>query len=74
MSQHNLEKLYLKIRIDKFYLLKFILEAYDGMAILSSSGSGKDIVLVRYPREERNNVLTLLSALAENINPYRENL
>ena len=38
MMEKNLERLFLQIRTDKFYFLKFILEAYDGMAILSSSG------------------------------------
>lgn len=67
----NLEKLYLKIRTEKFYFLKFILEAYDGLAILSSSGISKDIVLVRYPREQRENVFALLGSIAEKLNPYK---
>jgi len=67
----NLEKLYLKIRTEKFYFLKFILEAYDGLAILSSSGISKDIVLVRYPPEQRKAVFALLGSLAEKLNPYK---
>lgn len=72
MNCLNLEKLYLQIRTDKFYYLKFILEAYDGMAILSSSGVRKDIVLIRYPAELRRDVFVLLSELAENLNPYNQ--
>ncbi len=67
----NLEKLYLKISTKKFYFLKFLLEAYDGLAILSSSGISKDIVLVRYPREQRETVFALLCSIADKLNPYR---
>ncbi len=70
MRQHYLEKLFLNIRTDKFYFLKFILEGYDGIAILSSSGIRKDIVLIRYPRELRSDVFNLLSEIAGTINPY----
>ena len=66
----NLEKLYLKIRTEKFYFLKFILEAYDGLAILSSSGVSKDIVLIRYPCERREEVFRLLTAIAKRLSPY----
>ena len=66
----NLEKLYLKIRPERFYFLKFILEAYDGLAILSSSGISKDIVLIRYPQEQRETLFALLSSIAGKLNPY----
>ncbi|MBM9602842.1 DUF4911 domain-containing protein [Desulfopila inferna] len=69
----NLEVIYLQIRTDKFYYLKFILEAYDGLAILSSSGIRKDIVLVRYPGELRQTVFELLASIAAQINPYGKN-
>ena len=69
--EQNLERLYLQIRTDKFYFLKFILEAYDGMAILSSSGIRKDIVLIRYPIEMRTDLLQLLSDIAVKLNPYK---
>lgn len=73
MMEKNLECLFLQIRTDKFYFLKFILEAYDGMAILSSSGIRKDIVLVRYPSEMRYDIIQLLSDIALNLNPYKKN-
>lgn len=65
-----LEKVYLQIRTDRFYYLKFILEAYDGLAILSSSGVRKDIVLVRYPVELRSALFRLLGSIAPKLNPY----
>ena len=67
----NLETLYIRIRTDKFYYLKFILEAYDGLGILSSSGIHKEIVLLRYPAEQRANLFGMLSSIAEILNPYR---
>lgn len=67
----NLETLYVRIRTDKFYYLKFILEAYDGLGILSSSGIHKEVVLLRYPAEQRKIIFELLSAIAKILNPYR---
>ena len=67
---NNLENLYLKIRTDKFYFLKFILEAYDGLAILSSSNISKDLVLIRFPQENRRDVVVLLSSIAPSLNPF----
>ena len=67
----QLNNLYLQIRTDKFYYLKFILEGYDGLAILSSSGIRKDIVLIRYPEEQKKNLFELLASIADILNPYR---
>ncbi len=61
----------MKIRTDKFYYLKFILEAYDGLGLLSSSGFRKDIVIVRYPAERRSEIVALLTDLAHILNPYK---
>ncbi len=66
----ELEEIYCQIRTERFYYLKFILEAYDGLAILSSSGIRKDIIRIRYPREVRRDVFELLSAIAPRLNPY----
>ncbi len=71
MKSQRLEVLFLKIRTDKFYYLKFILEAYDGIGILSSSGLRKDLVIIRYPTERRNEIIALLSDLATTLNPYK---
>lgn len=67
----KLETLYIRIRTDMFYYLKFILEAYDGLGILSSSGIHKEIVLLRYPAEQRKNLFGLLASIANMLNPYR---
>ena len=67
----QLNNLYLQIRRDKFYYLKFLLEGYDGLAILSSSGIRKDIVLIRYPDEQKRNLFALLASIADVFNTYR---
>ncbi len=67
----QLNNLYLQIRRDKFYYLKFLLEGYDGLAILSSSGIRKDIVLIRYPDEQKRNLFALLASIADVLNTYR---
>lgn len=64
------EQLFLKIRKEKFYFLKFILEAYDGLALLSSSKIQKDIVVVRYPVENRREVCKLLSSISPQLSPF----
>ncbi len=64
------EHIYLTIRTDRFYYLKFILEAYEGLAILSSSGVRKDIVVIKFPQENRKNVFLLLDSIVEKISPY----
>jgi hypothetical protein len=67
----QLNNLYLQIRRDKFYYLKFLLEGYDGLAILSSSEIRKDIVLIRYPDEQKRNLFALLASIADVLNTYR---
>jgi len=59
----NLEQLVLRIAPDKFHFLKFILEGYDNMAILSSLNSKEGLVIIRYP----NNLTADLFSLLENI-------
>jgi len=68
--QEPFEEVYLKIRTNRFYYLKFILEGYDGLAILSSSGIQKDIVVLRYPVEQRSTLFSLLASIAKDITPY----
>jgi hypothetical protein len=71
MMAPNLEKIYLRIRPNKFYYLKFILEAYDGLGIVSSTGIRKDIIVIRYPDELRRTLFELLGSIAVILNPYR---
>ncbi len=62
-NMENLEKLILRIAPDKFHYLKFILEGYDNMAILSSLSPKEGLVIVRYPENLSKDLFNLLSCL-----------
>ena len=63
----KLTSIYLIILPDKFHYLKFILEAYDNLAILSSCDSKKGIVVVRFPASMGKDLIELLSFLAPSL-------
>jgi len=58
------EQLFLRISANRIWYLKFILEGYDGIAALSTVDRQAGIVLLRFPTEQRNALLTLLADLA----------
>lgn len=59
----ELEKVYLRISPGKFHFLKFILEGYDNLAILSSYQSSDGVVVVRYPQEMAQDIFGLLGSI-----------
>jgi hypothetical protein len=60
----RLDHLYLRIRPDRFHFLKFILEGYDNLAVLSSQKGIPGLVVIRHPRERRRELFTLLASIA----------
>lgn len=72
MAMHSpqLKELYLSIAPDKFHFLKFILEGYDGLAILSSVNGKSGSVRLRYPLESEIPLFGLLSDIAAKLNRY----
>jgi len=64
VAARRLNEIYLRIAPDKFHYLKFILEAYDNLAILSSHDSSAGIVVIRYPQEMAKDLLGLLQSIA----------
>ncbi len=62
-----LEVVFLRIAPDKFHFLKFILEGYDNMAMLSSINSKEGLVVVRYPKALRQELFSVLSDIATKI-------
>lgn len=60
--------LFLRISPDRFHFLKFILEGYDNLAILSSVDSREGIVVVRYSPGHSEELFTLLSFIAPQLN------
>jgi len=63
-------ELYLNIAPDRFHFLKFILEGYDGLAVLSSVNGKTGIVRLLYPPERGALLFELLSDLSRKISRY----
>jgi len=63
----NLEELILRIAPNKFHFLKFILEGYDNMAILSSLKSEEGLVIVRYPDYFAHDLFSLLTNIGSKL-------
>jgi hypothetical protein len=61
------QKLYLRIDPRQIHYLKFLLEGYDGMAILSTIDVQSGLVLVRYPFQSQTVLFELLSDLAADL-------
>jgi hypothetical protein len=64
----QLREQYLIISPATFHYLKFILEAYDNLAILSSYDSDRGVVVIRYPEELASEVFQLLGSIAPQLN------
>lgn len=63
-SEPTLQTLYLRISPDRFHFLKFVLEGYDNVAILSSVDSREGIVVLRYSTGHREELFGLLASVA----------
>ncbi len=59
--QRNLNSVFLRIASRRFYYLKFILEAYDNLAILSSVDSKAGLVVIKYPPGAEEHLFALLA-------------
>ena len=62
-----MKHLYLRISPDKFHYLKFILEGYDNLAILSSHDMKQGVVMLRYPSSLERDLYDLLSSISPEI-------
>ncbi len=69
-----LQPLYLRINPARYHYLKFILEAYDGLCLLSTVPGSKGCVCIRYPQELTRTLYALLASLADSIKPEFLNL
>lgn len=56
-------KIELQIAPERIGFLKFILEGYDGMAVLSTIDSETGRVLLRFPPEAKTDIEGLLTSL-----------
>ena len=55
-------RLRLHIRPERIHFLKFILEGYDGLAVLSTVDAGQGLVEIRYPPEVAGDLDKLLNS------------
>ncbi len=63
----NLCEIFLRISPGRFHTIKFILEGYDNLALLSSVDHKKGIVRLRFPRELMPELFSLLTAIAKDL-------
>ena len=66
-GRKNCSRLELKISPERIHFLKFILEGYDGMAVLTTVDAVKGLVLLRFPAEVENDIKDLLSKIKPQI-------
>lgn len=59
--------LQLEISPERIHFLKFILEGYDGLAIVSTTDARKGIVQIRYPVEIESDLKELLQKIGPQI-------
>ncbi len=64
-DKKNLHALFIRIGMEHYHYVKFILEGYDGLAIMSRID--ENIVVIRYPYELHKDLIFLLSSLAKKI-------
>ena len=60
----NLSELFLRIAPDKFHFLKFIIEGYDNLALISSVSGKEGVIRLRYPEENLQEIMELLNSIA----------
>jgi len=65
MNQTNLIPLYLRMRPNRIHFLKFILEAYEGLAVLSVLRPKEGLVYIRFDQKNSKEVFALLDSLCQ---------
>lgn len=65
----KLQDTYLRIAPDRYHFLKFILEGYDGLCVLSNVPDCDGCVRILYPRELSIDLYRLLASVATSLSP-----
>lgn len=60
---------YLRIRPDRISLLRFMLEGYDGLAVLSTVDNQQGLVRLIVPKDRYGELWQLLAAVCEELAP-----
>ncbi len=56
-----------RVRPDKISLFRFLLEGYDGLAVLSTLDAGEGLVRLLVPESRCTELLQLLAAISEDL-------
>ncbi len=67
LEKNRLIDTYYRIAPDRFHYLKFILEGYDNLAVLSSVSSRKGVIRLKCSPESLTELLQLLAHIAPEI-------
>jgi len=60
-------RLYAKIAPQRIHFLRFILEGYDGLAVLSTINAETGVVVMRFPEEARGEIISLLEDMTDSL-------
>lgn len=63
----NCSQLVLRIANDRIHFLKFILEGYDGLGVLSTLDAKSGLVAIKYPPMVKMELLALLESLEKSL-------
>lgn len=72
MMVGTFEQLYAKIAPQRIHFLRFILEGYDGLAVLSTINAETGVVLIRFPHEARRDIISLLEDMTESLTQHNQ--
>lgn len=61
------EEIFLRISSKRIAFLRFLLEGYDGLALLSTVDAGQGLVKCVFPRENYQELLALLAAISPDL-------
>ncbi len=67
ITKKHCSLLQLEIKPERIHFLKFILEGYDGLALLSTADARQGIVEIRYPPETESDLNNLLQSIEPQI-------
>lgn len=73
MTERKLNEIYLRISSRRFHYLKFILEGYDNLAILSSHDCSVGLVVIRYPGAMAVELFEVLGQIAGSLSGLEGN-
>ena len=65
----HLKQLFLRTSHEKYHFLKFVLEGYDGICLLSTVPGKKGCVCLRYPEGVECDLFELISSIGSRIRP-----